>query len=183
MVLVWCFQYVRMTPLFKTNQTFSSDQCCLQRYIFSPVPHWVRSTLLAPHSEPKSKSMSCVTADAGVFPGVQWGLCMSVPPVPHHCSCQFSRVPTDFIWGQILDKKNSWRLAPHVKNLCLKEARQAKLRRGTEQWNDLFRVTVQVSGKAKIRVYLLICAKPSCRAWPQKGMFQKYMCNIYVGAH
>lgn len=70
-----------------------------------------------------------------------------------------------------------------MKNLCLKEARQAKLRRGMEQWNDLFRVTVQVSGKAKIRVYLLICAKPSCRAWPQKGMFQKYMCNIYVGAH
>lgn len=39
-----------------------------------------------------------------------------------------------------------------MKNLCSKKARQAKVRRETEQWNDLSGVTGQVSGRAKIRV-------------------------------
>lgn len=39
-----------------------------------------------------------------------------------------------------------------MKNLSSKEARQAKVRRETEQWNDLSGVTGRVSGGAKIRV-------------------------------
>lgn len=39
-----------------------------------------------------------------------------------------------------------------MKNLCSKEARQAKERGETEQWNDLSGVTGRVSGRAQIRV-------------------------------